>query len=59
MPDFAYVAVGPDGERVKGTATASNEDALAKMLRAQDRFLVQASPAESDTIDLARILHGA
>jgi type IV pilus assembly protein PilC len=55
MPDFAYVAVGPDGERVKGTASAPNEDALAKMLRAQDRFLVEASPAESDTIDLAKI----
>lgn len=55
MPDFAYVAVGPDGERVEGTATASNEDALAKLLRAQDRFLIQASVAESDTIDLAKI----
>ena len=55
MPDFAYVAVGPDGERIEGTAAASNEDALAKMLRAQDRFLVQASLASSDTIDLSQI----
>ncbi|MCX6545349.1 MAG: type II secretion system F family protein [Acidobacteria bacterium] len=55
MPDFAYVAVGPDGERVEGTASASSEDALAKMLRAQDRFLVTANPAESDTIDLASV----
>jgi type IV pilus assembly protein PilC len=55
MPDFAYVAVGPDGERVEGTATAPSEDALAGVLRAQDRFLVRASIAESDTIDLAQI----
>ena len=55
MPDFAYVAVGPDGERIEGTATASNEDALVSMLRAQDRFLVRASVAEPDTIDLAQI----
>ena len=29
MPEFAYVAVGPDGQRRHGTATAANEDALA------------------------------
>lgn len=55
MTDFAYVAVGPDGERVEGTTSASNEDALAKMLRARGQFLVQANVAESDTIDLAKI----
>jgi len=55
MPDFAYVAVGPDGQRIEGTATASSEDALATMLRAQDRFLVQARPATSDIIDLSQI----
>lgn len=55
MPDFAYVAVGPDGQRIEGTATASSEDALAKMLRAQDRFLVRARPANPDTIDLSQI----
>lgn len=55
MPDFAYVAVGPDGERIEGTAAASSEDALAKMLRSQDRFLVEASPATSDVIDLSQI----
>jgi len=55
MPDFAYVAVGPDGERIEGTASASNEDALAKLLRSQDRFLVEANPAKSDIIDLSQI----
>jgi type IV pilus assembly protein PilC len=55
MPDFAYVAVGPDGDRVEGTAAASNEDALAKMLRGRDQFLVQARIAESDIIDLSQI----
>ncbi|MEI6669864.1 MAG: type II secretion system F family protein [Acidobacteriota bacterium] len=55
MPDFAYVAVGPDGERIEGTATAASEAALEKMLRAQQRFLVQANVAESDMVDLSQI----
>jgi type IV pilus assembly protein PilC len=54
MPEFAYVAVEADGQRKQGTAVAASEDALAAMLRAQDRFLVQAKPAD-DSIDLAEI----
>jgi type II secretory pathway component PulF len=55
MPEFAYVAVGPDGERFQGTASASSEDALAQMLRSRDQFLVQAQVAESETVDLAAV----
>jgi type II secretory pathway component PulF len=55
MPVFSYVAVGPDGERVEGTASASSEDALATLLRGQDRFLVKAGPAGDGTIDLANV----
>jgi len=55
MPDFAYVAVGSDGNRFEGTATAQSEAALEKQLRARDQFLVQASLAESDTIDLSQV----
>jgi type IV pilus assembly protein PilC len=55
MPDFAYVAVGPDGERIEGTASASSEDALTRTLRAEDRFVVQVNLARSDVIDLAQI----
>jgi type II secretory pathway component PulF len=54
MPEFAYVAVGPDGQRLKGTAVAASEDALAEQLRRQDQRLVEAAPAE-DTIDLAAV----
>lgn len=54
MPEFAYVAVGPDGQRLKGTAIAASEDALAAQLRKQDQYLVEAGPAD-DRIDLAAI----
>jgi len=33
MPEFSYVAVGPDGQRRQGTAVAASEDALAAQLR--------------------------
>jgi type II secretory pathway component PulF len=55
MPDFAYVAVGPDGQRVEGRAMAQSEAALAQQLRRQDQFLVQAGTAEDETIDLAQV----
>ena len=45
MPEFAYVAVGPDGQRRHGTATAANEDALAEQLRQRQEYLVEAGPA--------------
>ena len=54
MPEFAYVAVGANGQRIEGTAVAVSEDALAAQLRAQDQYLVQAGPSD-DTIDLAQI----
>ncbi len=54
MPEFAYVALGADGQRVEGTAAAASEDALAAMLRARDQYLVQAGPAD-DTIDLGEL----
>jgi type II secretory pathway component PulF len=54
MPEFVYVAVGANGQRVEGTATAPNEDALAAILRSQEQYLVQANPAD-DTIDLSEI----
>ena len=55
MPDFAYVAVGASGQRFEGTATAANEDALAKMLRGREQYLVEANVAGSDEIDLSEI----
>lgn len=61
MPEFAYVAVGPDGQRVQGTAVAPSEDALASQLKSRDQFLVEAraagasSAVEGDTIDLSQI----
>ncbi len=45
MPEFAYVAVGPDGQRVTGKAAAASEDALAEQLRLSGQFLVEAGPA--------------
>jgi type II secretory pathway component PulF len=54
MPEFAYVAVGPDGQRFEGTAMAASEDALAEQLRRQDQHLVEAAPADA-TIDLAAV----
>ena len=45
MPEFAYVAVGPDGQRRQGTAVAANEDALAEQLRRKQEYLVEAGPA--------------
>lgn len=55
MPDFAYVAVGPDGQRVEGTASVPNEEALALMLRGRSQHLVESSPAGGDTVDLGEI----
>lgn len=55
MPEFGYVAVGPDGQRVEGKAVAQNEAALAQQLREQDRYLVQAGPSDEDTIDLSQV----
>jgi type II secretory pathway component PulF len=55
MPEFAYVAVGPNGQRVEGRAVAQNEAALAQQLRRDEQFLVQAGPADGDEIDLAQI----
>jgi type II secretory pathway component PulF len=54
MPEFAYVAVGPDGQRLKGTAVAASEDALAEQLRRQDQHLVEAERA-GGTVDLAEV----
>jgi len=45
MPEFEYVAVGPDGQRRQGTAVAANEDALADELRRKQEYLVEAGPA--------------
>jgi type IV pilus assembly protein PilC len=45
MPEFSYVAVGPDGQRRQGTAVAANEDALADQLRGKQEYLVEARPA--------------
>ena len=42
MPEFTYVAVGPDGQRRRGIAMAPNEDALAEQLRQQQEYLVEA-----------------
>lgn len=55
MPEFAYVAVGPDGQRVEGRAVAANEAALAQLLRRQEQFLVQAGAPEEDTVDFSQI----
>jgi type IV pilus assembly protein PilC len=54
MPEFAYVAVGPDGQRRQGTAVAANEDALAEQLRQKQEYLVEAGPADR-TVDLASV----
>jgi type II secretory pathway component PulF len=45
MPEFAYVAVGPDGQRVTGRTAAASEDALADALRLRGQYLVEAGPA--------------
>lgn len=55
MPEFAYVAVGANGQRIQGTAMAASEDALAALLKSQDQYLVQVNPADADTIDLSEI----
>jgi type II secretory pathway component PulF len=54
MPDFAYTAVDSSGQRVRGTLSARDEDALATLLRQQDRYLVQVKLAD-ETIDLAEV----
>ena len=54
MPEFAYVAVGPDGQRRKGTAVAASEDALADQLRRREEYLVEAGPADRP-VDLAAV----
>lgn len=61
MPEFAYVAVGPNGQRVEGTAVAPSENALAAQLKNQNQYLVEARAAgaaavdDEDTIDLSQI----
>ncbi|MDO8837065.1 MAG: type II secretion system F family protein [Vicinamibacterales bacterium] len=55
MPEFAYVAVEANGQRIQGTAVAASEDALAALLKSQDQYLVQVNPADADTIDLSEI----
>lgn len=42
MPEFSYVAVGPDGRRRRGSAVAASEDALAEQLRQRQEYLVDA-----------------
>lgn len=54
MPEFAYVAVGADGRRIRGSAVAANEDALAVMLRDQDQYLLEANVPDAP-VDLAAI----
>jgi type IV pilus assembly protein PilC len=54
MPEFAYVAVGPDGQRRQGTAVAASEDALADQLRRREEYLVEAGPANRP-VDLAAV----
>ena len=54
MPEFAYVAVGPDGQRRQGTAVAASEDALAEQLRRKQEYLVEAGPADRQ-VDLAAV----
>jgi type IV pilus assembly protein PilC len=54
MPEFDYIAIGPDGRRLTGTAAAASEDALAGQLRQQGRYLVEAGPA-SGTAGLAAV----
>ncbi len=43
MPEYAYVAVGPDGRRRRGTASAASEDALAGQLRQRREYLLEAA----------------
>jgi len=45
MPEFTYVAVGPDGQRRQGTAVAASEEALAAQLRQRQEYLVEAGQA--------------
>jgi type II secretory pathway component PulF len=45
MPEYAYVAVGPDGRRRRGTASAPSEDALAGQLRQRREYLLEAGRA--------------
>jgi type IV pilus assembly protein PilC len=54
MPEFVYVAVGPDGQRRKGTAVAASEDALAEDLRRKQEYLVEAGPA-GRVVDLGAV----
>ena len=57
MPEFAYVAVGPDGQRIAGHRhRPPNEDALApSCASAGPVSSSRPSPADADTIDLATI----
>ncbi|MGE5199725.1 MAG: type II secretion system F family protein [Rhodospirillaceae bacterium] len=57
MPEFTYVAVGPDGQRRHGTAVAANEDALAEQLRQRQEYLVEAgAPAARRGFASMRVL---
>lgn len=47
MPEFSYVAVGPDGQRRRGTAAAASEEALAEQLRQRQEYLVEAGRADA------------
>ena len=57
MPDFSYIALGPNGQRIAGTAAAASEDALAATLRMREQYLVESRPADEDedVIDLSKI----
>ncbi len=54
MPEFAYVALGANGQRVEGKVTAADEQSLAAMLRSQDQQLVAAESSD-DYIDLGAV----
>jgi type IV pilus assembly protein PilC len=57
MPEFTYVAVGPDGQRRRGTAVAADEDALAAQLRRRQEYLVEAGgPAAPRGLASVRVL---
>lgn len=56
MPEFTYVAVGPDGQRRHGTAMAANEDALSAQLRQREEYLVEAGQPAGGGLASVRVL---
>lgn len=56
MPEFTYVAVGPDGQRRHGTAMAANEDALSAQLRQREEYLVEAGQPTGGGLASVRVL---